>query len=123
MFFKIFRVQTVLNIFQEMISLDGKKTYILSILVLAYEIIYFIYIIACLWHGWAYYDDNNETWIVLLNEGGRNGLQGIILGFDKIIKMVNFYFFSFITVFLYFFRYISQKFSFILIANSFPVQN
>lgn len=71
MFFKIFRVQTVLNNFQEMISLDGKQTYVLSILVLAYELIFFIHIIACLWHGWAYYDDTHETWIDLLNIRGE----------------------------------------------------
>ena len=63
MFFKIRRVQIVLQNFQEMISLEGKTDYLLSIFIIAYEIAFFTHIMACIWHGWAYYELSTEiTW-------------------------------------------------------------
>ena len=69
MFFKIRRVQTIMLNFQEMISLEGRNDYLLSIFNLACELIFFTHIIACVWHGWAYYDNsrNNVTWLDVLN--------------------------------------------------------
>lgn len=74
MFFKIPRVQIVLKNFEEMISLEGKNDYFLNIFILAFKLIFFTHLIACIWHSWAYYDDSpdNITWLDVSNVRGLN---------------------------------------------------
>lgn len=65
MFCKIKRVQIILTNFQEMISLKGKNDYILSLVNLLYQIMFFTHIMACVWHAVAYYNvyDGESNWL------------------------------------------------------------
>ena len=64
-FCKLKRVQIIVQNFQEMISLNGKHDYILSLIILTFQIIFFCHINACIWHSVAYYypSDDVKTWI------------------------------------------------------------
>ena len=63
-FCKIKRVQIIIHNFQEMISLNGKHDYILSLIILTFQIIFFCHINACIWHGVAYYyPSDDKTWL------------------------------------------------------------
>lgn len=65
-FCKMKRIQIIINNFKEMMSLNGKKDYILSLIILTVEIIFFCHINACLWHLVAYYYPSGKdalTWL------------------------------------------------------------
>ena len=65
-FCKMKRVQIIINNFKEMISLSGKNDYILSLITLTIQIIFFCHINACIWHMIAYYypsHQNSITWL------------------------------------------------------------
>ena len=65
LFCKLKRVQIIMHNFQQMISLNGKNDYILSLVILTFHIIFFCHINACIWHSVAfYYPSNNvKTWL------------------------------------------------------------
>ena len=64
-FCKLKRIQIIMHNFKEMISLNGKHDYILSLIILIFQIIFFSHINACIWHGVAYYSLSNDmkTWL------------------------------------------------------------
>ena len=67
-FCKIKRVQMIMTNFENIISLNGKHDYILNLVNLLYQIIFFTHIIACIWHGIAYYNNFSEvTWLEIGN--------------------------------------------------------
>ena len=61
-FCKMKRIQIIMNNFKEMISLNGKNDYILSLIILIVTIVFFCHINACIWHLVAYYNTSN-TWL------------------------------------------------------------
>ena len=65
MFFKIKRVQIIMTNFQVIISLNGKHDHILNLINLIYQIIFYTHIMACVWHGVAFYyqDEGVLTWL------------------------------------------------------------
>lgn len=64
LFCKLKRVQIIVNNFKEMISLNGKNDYILSLIILTFQIFFFCHISACIWHGVAfYYPLERNTWL------------------------------------------------------------
>ena len=63
MFCKIKRVKIIMSNFQEIMSLKGKHDYILNLINLAYKIVFFSHLLACIWHGITYYNDSNMTWL------------------------------------------------------------
>ena len=68
-FCKLKRVQLIMNNFREMISLNGKNDYILGLIILTFQIIFFCHINACLWHSVAFYYpvSNTTTWLDYAN--------------------------------------------------------
>lgn len=67
-FCKIKRVQMIMTNFENIISLNGKHDYILNLVNLLYQIIFFTHIIACIWHGIAYYNNfDTVTWLDIGN--------------------------------------------------------
>ena len=63
-FCKLKRVQLIMHNFREMISLNGKNDYILGLIILTFEIIFFCHINACVWHSVAYYYPvEGNTWL------------------------------------------------------------
>ena len=64
-FCKLKRVQIILHNFQQIISLNGKHDYILSLIILTAQIIFFCHINACIWHSVAFYYpyDDVKTWL------------------------------------------------------------
>ena len=64
MFSKIKRIRIIISNFEEMISLEGQNDYILSLIRLFLQIIFFAHIIACIWHGTAIYNNVSAiTWL------------------------------------------------------------
>jgi len=64
MFSKIKRIRIIISNFEEMISLEGQNDYILSLIRLFMQIIFFTHIIACIWHGTAIYNTVSRiTWL------------------------------------------------------------
>lgn len=53
MFLKFKRIRLMVKNFQEMISLEGQNDYILSLIQLVFQIIFFAHINACIWHSAA----------------------------------------------------------------------
>lgn len=65
MYAKAKRIHTIINTFEEIISLKGKRDQILSVFRLLFWIFFICHINACLWHGIAYFQDENAiTWLV-----------------------------------------------------------
>ena len=64
-FLKVKRIKIIFHNFQEMISLKGQNDYILSLLKLIFQIIFFAHLNACIWHSTAYYNSSHEikTWL------------------------------------------------------------
>ncbi len=62
-FCKIKRVKIIMVNFQEIISVKGKHDYILNLLHLAFSIVFFSHIIACIWHGISYYNLEQNSWL------------------------------------------------------------
>ncbi len=64
-FLKVKRIKIIFSNFQEMISLKGQNDYILSLLKLVFQIIFFAHLNACIWHSTAYYNPSKEikTWL------------------------------------------------------------
>ena len=67
MFCKLKRVKLIMSNFQEIISLKGKHDHILQLLILAYRIVLFSHVIACLWHAVGFYNENGNAWLDALN--------------------------------------------------------
>ena len=66
LFLKFKRIRIIISNFQEIISLQGQNDYILSLLLLVFQTIFFAHINACIWHTTAYYyvgDSNTLTWL------------------------------------------------------------
>lgn len=64
LFCKLKRVQIIMNNFKEIISLKGKNDFILSLIILLFQIFFFCHIIACIWHSVAfYYPLQDSTWL------------------------------------------------------------
>lgn len=74
MYAKAKRIHTIINTFEEIISLKGKRDHIISILRLAFWIFFICHINACVWYGIAYYQsDDAITWLVSSNlKGAKN---------------------------------------------------
>ncbi len=68
MYAKAKRIHTIINTFEEIISLKGKRDHVISILRLCFWIFFICHINACFWHGIAYYQkDDVVTWLVASN--------------------------------------------------------
>lgn len=65
LFLKLNRVKIIINNFKDMILLNGKQDYILSIIILIFQLVFFSHIVACIWHSIAYYYpiENTPTWL------------------------------------------------------------
>lgn len=63
MFCKLKRVQIIMLNFQEIISLKGRHDYVLQLLILAFKIVLFSHVIACLWHAVAFYSQDGTSWL------------------------------------------------------------
>ena len=73
-FCKSKRIQIIINNFKEMISLRGKHDYIISFIILTFEIIFFCHLNACLWHFVAYYYPSTQETITWLDSSHTRGL-------------------------------------------------
>ena len=68
MYAKAKRIHTIINTFEEIIALKGKRDHIISILRLSFWIFFICHINACIWHGIAYYQsDDIVSWLVTAN--------------------------------------------------------
>ena len=68
MYAKAKRIHTIINTFEEIISLKGKRDHIISILRLGFWIFFICHINACFWHGIAYFQKEDVvTWLVTSN--------------------------------------------------------
>ena len=63
MYAKAKRIHTIIDTFEEISSLKGKRDHIISLIRLAFWIFFICHINACIWHGIAYFTDNNVTWL------------------------------------------------------------
>ena len=63
MFLKLKRMKIIVSNFQEMISLNGQNDYILSLLRILLQIVFFSHLTACIWHSVAYYPANENNWL------------------------------------------------------------
>ena len=73
-FCKMKRIQIIINNFKEMMSLNGKNDYILSLIILTFEIIFFCHLNACLWHFVAYYYPSTQETITWLDSSHTRSL-------------------------------------------------
>ena len=65
MFFKVKRVKTAVNNYEEIIASNGKRDFLLSFLKMMYVIVFITHLNACIWHSIAYFSPFESccTWL------------------------------------------------------------
>ena len=72
-FCKLKRINTLLRNFEDVIVVNGKHDYLLSLVRISFRIVFVAHLNACVWHAVAYYNSENlQNWLVYAGlEDGR----------------------------------------------------
>ena len=63
-FCKLKRIHTLLRNFEDVIVLNGKHDYLLSLVRISFRIVFVAHLNACVWHAIAYYSSYEKTWLI-----------------------------------------------------------